>query len=174
MLLSPITGQPSTWFPYALPPRFRLSARWTRDSACFPHFERISTVSLIINILGISRFGEYLHALEAQGGIEPPIIVLLTLTLPLGDRVCAPNVHYQTFIPAPRIIRTAAMPRLPGLWGTHHRSFNPNCTCRELVDVEVMRPAVADGSTVVAEVKTTGFGLLKLVRLKMLNSSARN
>ena len=37
-----------------------------------------------------------------------------------------------------------------------------------------MTPAEAEGSTVVAEVKTTGLGLLKFVRLKILNSSARN
>jgi hypothetical protein len=119
-------------------------------------------------------FWECLQALEAQGGIEPPINVLQSFGLPLGDRACAPSLHYETVISASRFIRTPPMSRLPGPRETHHNSFNPNCTCRELVDVEVMRPAVADGSTVVAEVKTTGFGLLKLVRLKMLNSSARN
>jgi hypothetical protein len=30
----------------------------------------------------------------------------------------------------------------------YHSSFNPNCTCRELVEVEVITPAVAEGSTV--------------------------
>ncbi len=49
----------------------------------------------------------------------------------------------------------------------YHSSFNPNRTCREVVEVDVMTPADAEGSTVVAEVKTTGLGLLKLTRLKM-------
>ena len=32
----------------------------------------------------------------------------------------------------------------------HHNSFNPNCTWRELVVVEVITPAVGDGSPVAA------------------------
>ena len=41
------------------------------------------------------------------------------------------------------------------------------------MDVEVITPAVGEGPEV-AEVKTTGFGLFRLVRFKRLNSSARN
>ena len=37
----------------------------------------------------------------------------------------------------------------------------------------MITPAVGDGPPV-AEAKTTGFGVLKLVRLKILNNSARN
>jgi hypothetical protein len=33
---------------------------------------------------------------------------------------------------------------------THHNSFNPNCTWRELVAVEVTTPAVGEGSPVAA------------------------
>ena len=46
--------------------------------------------------------------------------------------------------------------------GHHHKSFRPNCTCRELVDVDVITPAVGDGSPVAAAY-TTGFGALRLV-----------
>ena len=46
--------------------------------------------------------------------------------------------------------------------GHHHKSLRPNCTCRELVDVDVITPAVGDGSPVAAAY-TTGFGALRLV-----------
>lgn len=87
----------------------------------------------------------------------------LNVCLAALQGAAAPNLHVQTVIPTSLLIWTLAVPKLSGLWETHHSSFNPNCTCRELVEVEVMTPAVAEGSTVVAEVKTTGFGLLKLV-----------
>jgi hypothetical protein len=45
---------------------------------------------------------------------------------------------------------------------SQNSSFNPNWTCRELVEVDVITPAVGDGPDV-AEVSTTGFGLLKFV-----------
>jgi hypothetical protein len=44
----------------------------------------------------------------------------------------------------------------------HHNNFTPNCTCRELVAVEVIIPAVGDGPPVGAAY-TTGLGVLKLV-----------
>ena len=47
-------------------------------------------------------------------------------------------------------------------YSAHHSNFSPNWTCRELVEVEVMTPAVGEGPDV-AEVNTTGFGLLKFV-----------
>jgi len=49
------------------------------------------------------------------------------------------------------------------LWAahlTHHSSFNPNCTWRELVAVAVITPAVGDGSPLAAAY-TTAFGVLK-------------
>jgi hypothetical protein len=55
----------------------------------------------------------------------------------------------------------------------HHSSFSPNWTCRELVEVELITPAVGDGAPVAA-VNTTGFGVLKFVRLSRLKNSARN
>lgn len=42
------------------------------------------------NILGKWGIEEYLHALEAQGGIEPPINVLQVLGLPFGDSASIP------------------------------------------------------------------------------------
>src|SRR5256885_17253537 len=56
---------------------------------------------------------------------------------------------------------------------THQASFNPNCTCREVVAVEVITPAVGEDSPVAAA-NTTGFGVLKLVWFSKLKNSARN
>src|SRR5580693_5985402 len=56
---------------------------------------------------------------------------------------------------------------------THHNSFNPNCTCRELVAVDVITPAVGEGSPAAAAY-TTGFGVLKFAWLSKLKISARN
>ena len=47
-------------------------------------------------------------------------------------------------------------------WGDYHKSFNPNCAWRELVAVDVITPAVGEGSPVAAAY-TTGFGVLKFV-----------
>jgi len=49
---------------------------------------------------------------------------------------------------------------LPGSGSTYHSSFNPNWTWRELVAVDVITPAVGEGSPVAAAY-TTGFGVLK-------------
>src|SRR2546425_1762699 len=53
--------------------------------------------------------------------------------------------------------------------------FNPNCICRDGLEVLVIRPAVASGASVgcVPE-KTICCGKEKFARLKMLNTSARN
>jgi hypothetical protein len=56
---------------------------------------------------------------------------------------------------------------------SHHNSFNPNWICRDVVEVDVITPAVGEG-VAVAEVKTTAFGVPKLARLKILKNSARN
>ncbi len=37
----------------------------------------------------------FIEKLEARGGIEPPIKVLQTFALPLGDRASAANLFYQ-------------------------------------------------------------------------------
>lgn len=47
-----------------------------------------------------------------------------------------------------------------GSGSTYHRSFNPNWTWRELVAVDVITPAVGEGSPVAAAY-TTGFGVLR-------------
>ena len=44
----------------------------------------------------------------------------------------------------------------------HHKNFRPNCTCLELVAVDVIIAAVGDGPPVGAAY-TTGLGVLKLV-----------
>jgi hypothetical protein len=48
--------------------------------------------------------------LEARGGIEPPIKVLQTFALPLGDRAFDAMSIDQLEIPAPFILRQMAMP----------------------------------------------------------------
>src|SRR5579862_5356208 len=53
----------------------------------------------------------------------------------------------------------------------YHRNFKANCTCREVVDVLVIAPAVPDTP---AGVNVIRFGVLKLARLSKLKSSARN
>src|ERR1700687_3539445 len=81
--------------------------------------------------------------LEARGGIEPPIKVLQTFALPLGDRAWDANLSYQTATPASSLVRQSPMAGISVIRGTqpslhksiHHSSFNPNCTCRELVEV---------------------------------------
>jgi hypothetical protein len=55
----------------------------------------------------------------------------------------------------------------------YQSNFRPNWICREVVDVEVITPAVGDG-VAEADAKTTAFGDPKLVRLNMLKNSARN
>ena len=50
-------------------------------------------------------------------------------------------------------------------------SFSPNCTCREVVEVLVIAPAVPDTP---AGVNTIRFGVLKLARFRRLKISARN
>lgn len=45
---------------------------------------------------------------------------------------------------------------------SYQYSFSPNWICREVVAVEVITPAVGDGPPV-ADVNTTGFGVLKFV-----------
>jgi hypothetical protein len=55
----------------------------------------------------------------------------------------------------------------------YQSSFKPNCICREVVDVEVITPAVGEG-TVEADVNTTAFGVPKLAWLATLKNSARN
>ena len=44
----------------------------------------------------------------------------------------------------------------------YHSSFSPNWICRELVEVDVINPAVGEYPPVAAAY-TTGFGVLKLV-----------
>src|SRR5215469_13209629 len=59
----------------------------------------------------------------------------------------------------------------------HQSSFKPNCTCRDVVDVLVIAPAVPDtpdGFAAVGGVKVMRFGVLKLARFSRLKSSARN
>src|SRR5215472_13498859 len=57
----------------------------------------------------------------------------------------------------------------------YYSSFNPNCTCRELVAVLVMAPAVPDVFVPAADdVNVIRFGVLKFARLMRLNISARN
>src|ERR1017187_10476517 len=53
----------------------------------------------------------------------------------------------------------------------YQSSLCPNWTCREVVDVLVIRPAVGE---VPVGVKTIAFGVLKLARFRRLNNSARN
>jgi hypothetical protein len=50
--------------------------------------------------------------LEARGGIEPPIKVLQTFALPLGDRASGVNLFYQTLTLASPFLRLPAMPGL--------------------------------------------------------------
>lgn len=60
---------------------------------------------------------------------------------------------------------------------SHQSSFSPNCTCRDVVDVLVMAPAVPEspvGFAAVGGVKTMRFGVLKLARFSRLKISARN
>lgn len=59
-----------------------------------------------------------------------------------------------------------ARPRQP-----HQRSLRPNCTCREVLEVLVMAPAVGETPE---GVKTTALGRLKLARFSRLKISARN
>jgi hypothetical protein len=56
---------------------------------------------------------------------------------------------------------------------THQISFNPNWTWREVVEVEVITPAVGEIPEV-AEEKTTALGVPKFARFRMLKNSARN
>src|SRR5260221_10472766 len=55
----------------------------------------------------------------------------------------------------------------------HQSNFSPNWICRDVVEVEVMTPAVGDGPPVAAA-ETTGFGVFRLVGLKRLKTSERN
>ena len=60
---------------------------------------------------------------------------------------------------------------------SHQSSFNPNCSCRDVVGVLVMAPAVAEspvGFAPVGGVNTMRFGVLKLARFGRLKISARN
>ena len=57
----------------------------------------------------------------------------------------------------------------------HQISFKPNCTCREVVDVLVMAPAVPEVFVPELEdVKVIKLGVLKFARLSRLKISARN
>jgi hypothetical protein len=59
----------------------------------------------------------------------------------------------------------------------YQSSFTANCTCRAVVDVLVIAPAVPDtplGWAAVGGVKTIRFGVLKFARFKRLKISARN
>ena len=53
----------------------------------------------------------------------------------------------------------------------HHSSFRPNWSCRAVVDVLVIAPAVPETPV---GVKTIRFGVLKLARLSRLKNSVRN
>src|SRR5215475_4492033 len=53
----------------------------------------------------------------------------------------------------------------------YQSSFRPNCTCREVVAVLVMTPAVGE---IPDGVKATSFGILKFARFNKLKISARN
>ena len=71
--------------------------------------------------------------LEARGGIEPPIKVLQTFALPLGDRASYATILLQVENPASPHPFETAMPGAPGLRDTqlteqsaHHSSFSPN------------------------------------------------
>ena len=55
----------------------------------------------------------------------------------------------------------------------YHSSFRPNWICRDVVDVDVITPAVGDG-VAEADPNTTAFGDPKLARLNTLKNSARN
>jgi hypothetical protein len=55
----------------------------------------------------------------------------------------------------------------------HHNSFNPNWICLDVVEVDVMTPAVGE-TPEVAEPKTVVFGVLKLAWFGRLKNSARN
>ena len=60
--------------------------------------------------------------------------------------------HFETGIKLATITAT----------NSYQYSFSPNWICREVVAVEVITPAVGDGPPV-ADVNTTGFGVLKFV-----------
>ena len=71
-------------------------------------------------------------------------------------------------------------PNLFGLWAncpqseegvSYQISFNPNCTCRDVVEVLVIAPAVPETPE---GVNTIRFGVLKLARFRRLKISARN
>ncbi len=53
----------------------------------------------------------------------------------------------------------------------HHNSFTASCTCRAVVDVLVIAPAVPETPE---GVKTIRLGVLKFARLSRLKISARN
>ena len=53
----------------------------------------------------------------------------------------------------------------------YQRSFSANCTCRAVVEVLVIAPAVPDSPE---GVKTIRLGVLKLARFSRLKISARN
>src|SRR5580700_10165513 len=85
-----------------------------------------------------------------------------------------------TSAPAARRVvnnRGMAVRSLPATFPPHQRSFRPNCTWREVVEVLVIAPAVPDkpvGFVAVGGVKTIKFGVLKLARSSRLKISARN
>jgi hypothetical protein len=53
----------------------------------------------------------------------------------------------------------------------HQSNFKPNCTCREVVEVLVIAPAVGETPD---GVNTTALGKLKFARFNRLKISARN
>jgi hypothetical protein len=62
--------------------------------------------------------------LEARGGIEPPIKVLQTFALPLGDRASEPFIFYQMI---PSLVSAAAKVQLKKSRGA---MFHPSRSCQ--------------------------------------------
>jgi hypothetical protein len=60
----------------------------------------------------VAPLKQTLSSLEARGGIEPPIKVLQTFALPLGDRASDANSFYQTETPASPFHKRTAIPGL--------------------------------------------------------------
>lgn len=63
--------------------------------------------------------------------------------------------------------------QLFGEFGNHFTAGEGNCTCREVVDVDVTTPAAGAGIAE-ADENTTVFGVPKFAGFSMLKNSARN
>jgi hypothetical protein len=88
------------------------------------------------------------------------------------DRMCTIRVHNQLRCNSLNSVRgdvaTFACRRKRTLY---QMSFNPNCTCRDVVEVLLIAPAVPETPE---GVNTIRLGVLKLARFRRLKISARN